>query len=62
MNTSKIEQYIIVSAKGYDAVQDKVNELIQQGYQPQGGASMSVGLDNGQSVAYYTQAMIKIAQ
>jgi len=50
-----IEYQVVVATGDNKQLNQRVNALMQQGFQPSGGVSAAV--DNG--VFYYTQAMVK---
>ncbi len=48
--------YVIVDRKFYTEVEEAVNELLEDGYEPQGGVSAHTGVDG---LPHYAQAVYK---
>ena len=53
-------EYVIVQHLDVNLLIEEVNRLINEGYEPQGGLSTSVGVSGVSSNILYTQALIKV--
>lgn len=58
MNERKIMEYTTIGSE-YDDIDVKVNEYIRQGWQPFGGISVNLNLDDQEYPTLYVQAMVK---
>ncbi|MCL2761044.1 MAG: DUF1737 domain-containing protein [Desulfuromonadales bacterium] len=55
----KIEQYKIVESHDSYTLENKVNELLTEGWQPYRGLRVAIPVEDGQLEARYTQIMVK---
>ena len=54
---SKVVDYKLIEASGRETGEQRVKELIKEGWAPLGGASESI--DNEETYGSYVQAMVK---
>jgi|GEM_PF-960323 len=54
---SKVVDYKLIEASGRETGEQRVKELIKEGWAPLGGASASI--DNEETYGSYVQAMVK---